>query len=241
MINRKTDQLEDSDPAVQTRMPSLTCLQHSIPTSSSPAGQAIRRRTDNIAKSIGSSRTDWNPRESGTYYNRSSPSVFWLWSRPGSSRLELISTLCYWVWVDRLTRIRFERIPDKLFSVFLDVLYQHRGHFLLEVSQTISRNIQEVLNGENINLKYRFKYADTTSLLLEPIDSERFIYLYKTSSNRALSLSHWDNSLWGLEFRRSDAHNKLKERIIAKAVNYYFYYTKNRELEQKLKYYINTA
>jgi hypothetical protein len=79
--------------------------------------------------------------------------------------------------------------------MFVDVLYKHRGRFLLEVSQTISRNVQEVLNGENLDLKYRFEYADTTSLLLEPMDSERLICLCDTSSDREPSASYRADSL----------------------------------------------
>jgi hypothetical protein len=33
----------------------------------------------------------------------------------------------------------------------------------LDVSQTISRNVQEVLNGENLDLKYRFESAELES------------------------------------------------------------------------------
>jgi hypothetical protein len=69
-----------------------------------------------------------------------------------------------------------------LFSHFLDVLYEYRGDFLQKVSHMISQNIRQVLHGEGPGLEYRFENADTTSLLLESMDSWQLVSLCDTNS-----------------------------------------------------------
>lgn len=70
----------------------------------------------------------------------------------------------------------------ELFSVFLDVLHEYRGVFLQEVGHMVSQNVQEVLYGKNLSLKYSFENADTISLLLEPMDSRRLVCLCNPNS-----------------------------------------------------------
>jgi hypothetical protein len=95
--------------------------------------------------------------------------------------LEPISKFYLRIFLGQLTRIRFEKIPGKLFSVFLDVLYKYRKNFFQEVGHMISQNIRQVLHGEGSGLMYRFENADTTSLLLEPMDSWHLVSLCDTN------------------------------------------------------------
>ncbi|OJD22264.1 hypothetical protein ACJ73_06394 [Blastomyces percursus] len=73
-----------------------------------------------------------------------------------------------------LTFTRFEKLPSKLFTIFLDVLCEYRGAFLQEVSH-LTQNIENILYGHDIGVRYGFERTDRTSLLQEPMDSQRII------------------------------------------------------------------
>jgi hypothetical protein len=70
---------------------------------------------------------------------------------------------------------RIERIPNKLFTTFLDILYEQHGDFLVRVSQLISEHIRDILQGKQIGVRYAFEATDRDSLRLEPFDSPKFI------------------------------------------------------------------
>lgn len=58
---------------------------------------------------------------------------------------------------------------------FLDVLCEYRGAFLQEVGHLVSPNIEAILYGHDIGVKYEFEHADRTSLVQESMDSQRII------------------------------------------------------------------
>ena len=71
--------------------------------------------------------------------------------------------------------IRVKRLPNSIFSVFLEVLFEQRGSFLVEVSQSVSQHIQNILYRKDVRLKYAFKTIDKMVLKQEPLDSPEFI------------------------------------------------------------------
>ena len=74
-----------------------------------------------------------------------------------------------------LTFARIERIPFRLFTIFLDVLYERRGNFLIRVSQLISEHVREILQGEKTGVRYTFETIDRECLRQEPLDSPQSI------------------------------------------------------------------
>ncbi|QSS63445.1 hypothetical protein I7I51_00503 [Histoplasma capsulatum] len=75
----------------------------------------------------------------------------------------------------RIGTDKFEKLPSELFTIFLDVLYEYRGAFLQEVGHLMSQNIEDILYGHDIGVKYEFEHVDRTSLLQESMDSHRII------------------------------------------------------------------
>jgi hypothetical protein len=71
--------------------------------------------------------------------------------------------------------VRVERLPNNIFSAFLEVLFEQRGSFLVEVSQSVSRYIQNILYRKDLRLKYAFETMDKMVLKQEPLDSPEFI------------------------------------------------------------------
>jgi hypothetical protein len=71
--------------------------------------------------------------------------------------------------------VRVERLPNNIFSVFLEVLFEQRGSFLVEVSQLVSQHIQNILYRKDLRLKYAFETVDKMVLKQEPLDSPEFI------------------------------------------------------------------
>jgi hypothetical protein len=71
---------------------------------------------------------------------------------------------------------RVERLPNNIFSVFLEVLFEQRGSFLVEVSQLVSQHIQNILYRKDLRLKYAFETVDKMVLKQEPLDSPEFIH-----------------------------------------------------------------
>ena len=71
--------------------------------------------------------------------------------------------------------VRVERLPNNIFSVFLEVLFEQRGSFLVEVCQSVSRHIQNILYRKDLRLKYAFETVDRMVLKQEPLDSPEFI------------------------------------------------------------------
>ena len=59
--------------------------------------------------------------------------------------------------------------------MFLQVLHEQRGDFLVKVSQSISEHIRDILYGKEIELKYIFKKVDKMALKQEPLDSPEFV------------------------------------------------------------------
>ena len=71
--------------------------------------------------------------------------------------------------------MRIERIPLRLFTIFLDVLRERRGSFLTRVSQLISEHIREILQGDKTGVRYTFETIGRESLRQEHLDSPEFI------------------------------------------------------------------
>ncbi|EDN06478.1 predicted protein [Histoplasma mississippiense (nom. inval.)] len=68
------------------------------------------------------------------------------------------------------------KVPDKRNPLADDnVLCEYRGAFLQEVGHLVSPNIEAILYGHDIGVKYEFEHADRTSLVQESMDSQRII------------------------------------------------------------------
>ncbi|MCJ1475014.1 hypothetical protein MMC13_003674 [Lambiella insularis] len=70
---------------------------------------------------------------------------------------------------------RVERLPSSIFSVFLEVLFEKRGSFLVKVSQSVSRHIQNIVYRKDLTSKYAFETVDKMLLKQEPMDSQQLI------------------------------------------------------------------
>ena len=77
----------------------------------------------------------------------------------------LLSLICF----------RIERIPNPLLTMFLDILYEQRGDFLVKVSHSISEHIRDILHGKEVGMKYTFENMDKMALKQEPLDSPEFV------------------------------------------------------------------
>ena len=63
--------------------------------------------------------------------------------------------------------------------MFLDVLYEQRGDFLVKVSHSISEHIRDILHGKEVGMKYIFENMDKITLKQEPLDLSKFIQFYE--------------------------------------------------------------
>ena len=59
--------------------------------------------------------------------------------------------------------------------MFLQVLHEQRGDFLVMVSQSISEHTRDILYGKEMELKYTFGKVDKMAPKQEPLDSSEFV------------------------------------------------------------------
>ena len=55
------------------------------------------------------------------------------------------------------------------------MLFEQRGTFLVKVSESVSRHVQDILCRKDLRLKYVFETMDNMFLKQEPLDSPAFI------------------------------------------------------------------